>query len=178
MPFLHSHRKSEALVLMVLFLIRTCLIMNICKECYTTSHKQVLANSRNSTRFILLGQPHLSPCPLTCSHSKASAHFLCSSRSPVNNRSKFQSKQREGHMLKLTGQLEANRMQPRIHPPINNHLQEGSLRTYTLPKIIKQAPLLIIIMNSSRNTCSNNSSYLSKSNKNFSKRCILRLCMG
>ena len=158
---------------MASFLIQTCLIMSIFRECFTTLHKQVQANSRNSTRSILLDSQ--SPCPQTCSLNRPSAQYPCSNQFPAaSSRSRFRSRQLEEPTLKLTGRSEANRIRPRFPPAIHSHLQEDPKRIFTLLKAFKLVHLLIIITNSSRNMCFSNSSCSSKSSKSFSKHFIHR----
>ena len=162
---------------MASFLILIYLTTNTCKECCTTSPKQARASSRSSTRFIPQGPPPLpSHCLQTFSHCRASGQYLCSNPYPTAiNRSRLLSRQQEVRTLKLTGLLEANKFLRRMHPLINNNLlREGRQKIYILPKVSKPGPLLIIIMNSSRNMCFSNKTYLSKSNKNCSRYCILK----
>ena len=176
MLYLHSLKRWEVQVLMASFLILIYRITNICREYCKTSPRQARASWRSSTRFIPWVLPHLSQCPRISSLNRASAQFPFSNRYPaVNSRSRFQSRQLEERMLKLTGQLVENKIIPRLLLVIINKLhQEGRPRIYIWLKTFKQGLLLIIIMNSSRNMCFNNSYYLSKSNKNYNKRYILK----
>ena len=161
---------------MASFLIPICRITNTCRECCTISLKQVRASWRSSTRFIPRVPPHRSLCLQISLLNLASARCLYLNQFPaVNNRSRFKSRRHEARMLKLTGQLVGNKIIPRFLPRIiNKRHQEGRPKIYILHKTFKQGPQLIIIMNSSRNMCFNNNYYLSKSNKNYNKRYILK----
>ena len=176
MLFLHSLKRWEVQVLMASFLILIYRITNICRECCKTSPRQARPSWRSSTRFIPWVLPHLSQCPRISSHNRASARYPFSNPYPaVNSRSRFLSRRLEERMLKLTGQLVGNKIMPRFLPRIiNKHHPEGPPKIYISHKTFKPGPPLIIIMNSSRNMCFNNSYYLSKSNKNYNKRYILK----